>query len=193
MSQPTTKSTANKRKLNSSGLQTAFSKRTTFSGRIALTLGLALTLISNLNAQDEKTQYWQGVLDVGAAKLTMNVEIKKKNEKDEYSAVVYSVEQGNAKIPVDKVEVTDKKITLAFSSIKANFDGTLDKSGQVCKGTFRQNGKNFDLKLKRVKSFDKTEGKLIEYWKGSLNLKGTELKMGLKIFRMADGSLTGKT
>ena len=35
-------------------------------------------------------------------------------------------------------------------------------------------------------------GELIEYWKGSLDYDGVELEMGLKVFRDADGALSGK-
>ncbi len=38
----------------------------------------------------------------------------------------------------------------------------------------------------------KNDGELIEFWKGTIDYDGTELEMGLKIFRMGDGSLTAK-
>ncbi len=190
MNQPTTNSTADILKPIPWGFQMQFSKLITFFGRAALMIGLVLTLVSNLNAQDVKTQYWQGVLDVGSAKLTLNIEIKEKNENDAFSAVVYAVEQGNAKIPVDKVDMAGNKITLELNSVKARFEGTLDESGELCKGSWSQGGSEFDLELKRVESFAEEAGELVEYWKGTLD--GTELEMGLKIFRMADGSLTAK-
>lgn len=158
---------------------------------VVLTLGLILTMASNLNAQDNPPQYWQGVLDVGAAKLTLNLEISENDEG--FSAVIYAVEQGNAKIPVDNVEITEKQISLELKSIKASFEGTLDDSGQACRGTFTQHGMDFELELKRVDSFDEeAAAEMLEYWKGTLNLEGSELKMGLKVFRADDGSLTAK-
>jgi pimeloyl-ACP methyl ester carboxylesterase len=38
----------------------------------------------------------------------------------------------------------------------------------------------------------KGKGKLIEFWKGTLDYDGTDLEMGLKVFRMQDGTLTAK-
>lgn len=190
MSQPTTKSKADTLQPNSLGFQLQLSQLITFFGRATLTLGLVLILVSNLNAQEGKTQYWQGALDIGANKLTLNIEIKEKDEG--YSAVIYAVEQGNAKIPVDKVNMIDNKMSLELDSINASFEGTVDKSGEVCRGTFSQHGTDFDLELKRVDSFDEEAEELVEYWKGTLDHGGVELEMGLKIFRIADGSLTAK-
>lgn len=198
MNQTNTKSTAGTLKPYRGAFQMQPSRLLTCFGRVGLLFGLALTLVSGLNAQDDakdqdgNTQYWQGVLDVGAAKLTLNIEIAQKSGEDGYSAVVYAVEQGNAKIPVDKVEVTNDKITLELNSVKARFEGTIDESGRLCQGTFSQHGIDFDLKLKRLESFNEEAEELIEYWKGTVNYEGTELEMGLKIFRSSDGSLTAK-
>lgn len=159
-----------------------------FCGRTALTFGLALTLISTLNAQEKSTQYWQGTLDVGGAKLTLNVEIK--GEETGPSAIVYAVEQGNAEIPASKVEMSGEKIMLELDSIQASFEGTLDESGDVCQGAWSQGGAKLDLELRRVKSFKEETSELIEYWRGTLD--GTDLEMGLKVFQMEDGSLTAK-
>ena len=41
-------------------------------------------------------------------------------------------------------------------------------------------------------SAQKDAGELIEFWKGTIDYDGVELEMGLKIFRMADSSLTAK-
>ena len=121
----------------------------------ALTLGLSLLHTANLNAQEDQKQYWQGVLDLGAAKLTLNIEINKNEEG--HSAVIYAVEQGNAEIPVDETKITDEQITLELTSIKARFEGKIDDSGQACLGTFSQHGMDFELELKRVNSFDADE------------------------------------
>ena len=203
MNQPTTKPKADSlkpiRKRLPKGFQVQLPKLLTFFCLVAmpsLAIGFAMGMVSNLNAQDDKTettQYWQGILDAGSAKLTMNVEIEKKSESEGYSAFVYVVEQGNAKIPVDKVELTDSKITLKLNALNASFEGTLDDAGQVCKGTFSQHGANLDLELKRVESFEeKKSSELVEFWKGTVDFGGTDLEMGLKVFRMSDGSLTAK-
>lgn len=160
-------------------------------GQIALTVGLVFMMASNSYAQNKQTQYWQGVLDVGAAKLTMKVEIAKKEAG--YSAIVYVVEQGNAKIPVDKIGMTDKKMTWEIDSINASFEGTFDESGEVCAGAFTQHGKAFDLKLNRVNPTEEKADVQVEFWKGTfVPEKGVELEMGIKIFRSTEGELTAK-
>lgn len=163
---------------------------------VCILTGVVLIFASSLNAQhnetqDEKTQTWQGVLDTGSSKLTLKFEIKELSK--EYSAFAYSVDQGNARIPVDKVEVTASKMTLELSSIKGRFEGTFNEEGILCNGTWSQLGNDFDLVLKRLEPSNEQASKLVEYWKGILEPEeGVELEMGLKIFRMADGSLSAK-
>lgn len=166
-------------------------KLTMLSGRTALLLTLALAAIPSLNAQESETQIWQGALDLGTRKLRLNVEITKEDKG--YSAIVTSPDQGNAKIPVDKIELSDNKLALGLNAINANFKGTIDENRTICSGTFTQNGKGFDLELKRIKTDNKNAVKLFEYWKGTFEPEnGVELEMGIKIFRNESGLLTAK-
>ena len=151
-------------------------------------LGVCCLLCQSLFAQEAKPQKWKGILDVGAAKLTIHIEIEDNGKK----ANLYVVEQGNNKIPIDDIKLTERTLTLDMKSLKASFQGDFDASGKVCKGTFTQHGASFDLELKRVDSFSESEGKLIEFWKGSLDYAGTEMEMGLKIFEMPNGKLAAK-
>lgn len=154
----------------------------------ALAIILATTMAPNLIADDD-TQVWQGELDFGVAMLTLKVEIKE--EKQGYSAVAYSVDQGNTKIPVDKVEIANNKIILKLSAVNASFKGTIGKTGKDCNGTFTQHGRDFELKLIRQESDKADSPKLVEFWKGTFEPeKGIKLEMGIKVFRKLDGSLT---
>lgn len=48
------------------------------------------------------------------------------------------------------------------------------------------------ITLSATASAQNKKGKLVEFWKGTLEYEGTDLEMGLKVFRMPDGSLTAK-
>ena len=43
---------------------------------VLLATTIVFALVTHLSAQDEETQLWQGVLDVGPAKLTLNLQIE---------------------------------------------------------------------------------------------------------------------
>ncbi|MEL6360370.1 MAG: serine hydrolase domain-containing protein [Pseudomonadota bacterium] len=84
---------------------------------------------------------WGGVLDVGATKLRLKLVIGPD------TATLYSLDQGNAEIPADQIEISGADITLTFPSISARFDGTRSGTdGQVIEGTFTQ-GRAFPLVL----------------------------------------------
>jgi pimeloyl-ACP methyl ester carboxylesterase len=179
--------------------QTQFRGRAAIYGFVCGVLFLFFSVSMNAQERDSQAQqvpdiqYWQGILDLGSAKLTLNIEIEGEENGDELSAAVTVVEQGNSRITADKVELADGKLTLDLSSVQASFEGKLDESGQLCAGTFSQHGMDLDLELKRVESFDDDSAQLVEYWKGAFEPEeGAELEVGLKVFRMGDDSLTAK-
>ena len=102
------------------------------------------------------------------------------------------VEQGNAKLHVNNLDLSDDQMVFEIDSIHASFKGKRDGSGKTYSGTFTQHGKSFGLEFEQVTSFDQNSGQLIEYWKGALDYNGRAMKMGLKVFRNSDGSLNAK-
>ncbi|UDF03417.1 serine hydrolase [Asticcacaulis sp. AND118] len=74
---------------------------------------------------------WTGILDAGPVRLTLRLEI------DAKGVTLFSVDQGNARIPATSVSIEDERIRLAFAAIKAKFDGMLSDARHI-DGTFTQ-------------------------------------------------------
>ncbi|MCA1935588.1 MAG: beta-lactamase family protein [Asticcacaulis sp.] len=74
---------------------------------------------------------WTGVLAAGAVRLTLRLEI------DAKGATLFSVDQGNARIPASRVAIEGERIKLAFAAIKATFEGALTDERHI-DGTFTQ-------------------------------------------------------
>ena len=130
---------------------------------------LAVSVINSCaTAQDERDmpQSWQGLLDVGAAKLRIRFDIKK-DEKGNLACDMISVDQGNTKIPMESCEIKGNKLTIStkgFGNIK--FEGVYKKDGSRVKGTFSQAGRSFEMSLKPADDPGKT--KLVETWQGTM-------------------------
>ncbi|ADU13966.1 serine hydrolase domain-containing protein [Asticcacaulis excentricus] len=74
---------------------------------------------------------WTGVLEAGMVRLTLRLEI------DAKGATLFSVDQGNARIPASSASIEDERIKLTFAAIKATFEGVLTDERHV-DGTFTQ-------------------------------------------------------
>ena len=118
----------------------------------------------------------------------MNFEITKSGEK--YTGRVFSVDQGNAEIPLSKVEFNDRELVIEADSVGARFVGTLNPDESIATGKWTQRGNEIDFTINRVESFDVP--KLIESWKGTLDAGSVKLEMGLQIYKSRDGSLSAK-
>lgn len=74
---------------------------------------------------------WTGVLDAGAVRLTLRLEIGEK------AVTLISVDQGGARIPASEVAIEDVRIRLGFAAIKGRFEGVLSDDRHI-DGTFTQ-------------------------------------------------------
>ena len=158
---------------------------------ILMSLIFVLGVCSRIHAQDEDIdQRWQGILDAGGAKLTLNIEITRAG--DTLSGTIFSVEQNNAAIPLSKVSIDEKTVILEAATVQATFRGEIDKDGALAIGTWTQMGREFDLTINKVDSFEiASTTEHIEMWVGVLDV-GIELETGLKIFQDDEGTLTAK-
>jgi len=91
---------------------------------------------------------WMGALRVGGAELRMRLEVTA--EDGELSAIMYSVDQGNAAIPVASTTVDGASISLSIPMIAGSYEGSLSGKGQTIDGTFTQAGNALALVLERV-------------------------------------------
>ncbi|MES1198727.1 MAG: serine hydrolase domain-containing protein [Pseudomonadota bacterium] len=84
---------------------------------------------------------WNGTLHAGGGTLRLHLVIAAGPQ-----ATVFSVDQGNARIPASSAAISGDQITLAFSSVNASFVGRL-VSGRI-DGSFTQ-GQTFPLTFER--------------------------------------------
>lgn len=150
---------------------------------IAMTVVLLVTA-SSVVAQDDEPQHWQGILDVGAAKLTLNFEITK--DGDNYSGTIFSVEQGNAAIPISSMTIEGNKVVVEANSVMAVFEGTLNDERNLATGKWTQRGTEYELEIRKMEA---PPAEHIETWKGTLEM-GVKLELGLKVYKDNDGTLT---
>ncbi len=91
---------------------------------------------------------WMGALSVGGAELRMRLEITA--EDGALSAVMYSVDQGNAAIPVASTTVAGTNLSVSMPMIAGSYEGSLSDDGQQIDGTFTQAGNALPLVLEQV-------------------------------------------
>lgn len=88
---------------------------------------------------------WGGTL-MGALRLILHV---KKSPAGDYSAVLESVDQGHAMMPVDKLAITADHIAFSIASIRGSYDAKWDDNAKAWVGTWTQ-GQGMPLTLTRV-------------------------------------------
>jgi pimeloyl-ACP methyl ester carboxylesterase len=115
---------------------------------------LLVVLLSGFtfSAQDKTADIlgnWQGFLRGQLFELRLGFTIQKKAE-GKFSATMFSIDQGNAEVPVDAVEWKNGTLKLTISKAFAQFEGKLAENGQQIEGSFKQGGAKFPLTLKKV-------------------------------------------
>jgi len=89
---------------------------------------------------------WEGTLDAGQA---LRLILKMSNDAGEAKAVLVSVDQGGAEIPVSAIEQKNSKLTLALKAIDGQYQAEINKEGSELNGTWTQGGNDFPLKLRK--------------------------------------------
>ena len=90
---------------------------------------------------------WQGILDVGAAKLRLVLTVTK-SDAGTYAGKLDSLDQG-ATLPIDTVTVNGDVLRFEIKSVDALYESTLNKERTELSGTFTQGGQPFPLTFKR--------------------------------------------
>lgn len=91
---------------------------------------------------------WLGSLNVGAMQLRMRFEF---GESDgALDARVFSVDQGNAEVPVESVTLAGATVAIAMPVAGAMYEGTLSADGTRIEGSFAQMGSSLSLNLERT-------------------------------------------
>ncbi|HEV8214603.1 MAG TPA: alpha/beta hydrolase [Gemmatimonadaceae bacterium] len=115
---------------------------------LAVTLGAALTPLA---AQDAFGT-WQGTLATAAKPLRLVIDIEKDNGR--VKVVQFSIDQSGFQSPVtaDTVATSSRTLRIAFTRVRATFDGTLNVRGDTITGTWAQGGPPRPLVLVRATS-----------------------------------------
>ena len=108
-----------------------------------------LLAISNLiNAQNVLGD-WNGALEVQGMQLRLVFHITEDGEK--LKATMDSPDQGANGIPVDKVSMNGKELTIEMPKMGIKFTSTLNEDGTEIEGTFNQGPMSLPLKMTREK------------------------------------------
>lgn len=91
---------------------------------------------------------WMGTLDAGGAQLRLRFVVTE--GEDGLSAAAFSIDQGNAQIPVETTTTSGDTISMSMPMIGASYTGTLSAEGEKITGTFTQAGASFPLVLERA-------------------------------------------
>lgn len=89
---------------------------------------------------------WEGTLEVGQS---LRLALKLTNDDGGANAVLVSLDQGGAEIPVSGIEQNDAKLTLLIKAVGGEYRGEINKDGTELNGTWTQGGNDLPLKFKR--------------------------------------------
>lgn len=130
-------------------------------------------------AQEERTESWLGELDVTVAKLRLEIRLTF-DEEGTPSATLISLDQNNAEIKVDTLEIDGANVSMEMNSVGAKFVGELNDEHTECAGTFTQAGQEFPLTFKKV---DKVPNRVhVATWAGTLTAGNQEFEFQLRVF-----------
>ena len=118
---------------------------------ICMTIALA-PVGAEATAQDRNAAdfvgIWMGALDVGGVKLRMRVQVTE--GENGLTAAFFSVDQGNAEVPVASTSVSGSTISISMPAAAITFEGTLSEDGAKIDGSFTQMGNLLPLVLERI-------------------------------------------
>ena len=95
---------------------------------------------------------WMGSLDAGA--MTLRLRFVLTESEDGLSATLFSLDQGNAQVPVESVTLSGAAITMSMPAAGASYEGTLSTEDGKITGTFTQGGGSTTLVLERASEDD---------------------------------------
>jgi hypothetical protein len=90
---------------------------------------------------------WEGTIPAGPG---LRIVLTITNGKASAEALMVSVDQGNAQIPVSAVIQNGTKLTLQMNAIGGGYDGEINKAGTELNGTLTQMGNSIALQLKKA-------------------------------------------
>lgn len=116
---------------------------------------ISIMLTNSLSAQNLGTKNilpgsWLGKISTNGIdlRLVFNLRI---NEKDSLIATLDSPDQGAKNIPLGRVLLDDKKLTIKAPGLNGEYNGNITSDSTI-EGTWTQRGGNYNVDLKKLKS-----------------------------------------
>jgi len=142
-----------------------------------LSLG-AQTSFAQKQAAAKLPQSWTGVLDVGAAKLRLRIDISQ-DKSGKLKCIMTSVDQGNARIPMDTCTIADGKLQFQSKRLTIVYQGTYQNNNSQVQGKFTQSGRTYNLNFKAAKPPEPT--KHVETWQGTMQAGGRSFEFQFRV------------
>ena len=101
--------------------------------------------------------HWMGTMSAAGAELRMRVDLTV--EDGTLAATMFSVDQGNAEIPIASVTATGASLSMTMPMIGGSYEGTLSDDGQKIEGTFKQMGAELPLVFERMTDEEANAGR----------------------------------
>ena len=93
---------------------------------------------------------WAGAIEVPGVGMTLRLRFHvSEGDGGGLEAVMISVDQGNARVPFETVEVDGRGVAMAIPALAVSFEGTLSDDGTAIDGVFAQAGQALPLVLER--------------------------------------------
>lgn len=116
--------------------------------RIVLLL-LLLVLPVQVDAQQQVTGDWQGLLQVGPAQLQLVLHLTG-DAATGYRATLDSPDQNVRGMTVETISFEDSKLTFTLLQIGGSYEGALNDGAGIIVGLWSQSGASLPLELERV-------------------------------------------
>ncbi|MBS1811396.1 MAG: alpha/beta fold hydrolase [Acidobacteria bacterium] len=97
-------------------------------------------------AANNAQELWEGILDVGAAKLKLVLKLAKAAD-GSYTATLDSPDQGAFDLPIDVVTVKDQTLHFEMKRLGASYEGKI--SEKEVRGEWSQGGRSWPLNLQK--------------------------------------------
>lgn len=94
---------------------------------------------------------WEGTIEGPGLRMVLKIS----NDASGAKAVLISVDQGGAELPVTAIDQKDSKLTLLVKMVGGQYEAEINKEGSELNGTWTQSGNDLPLKLKRAVAEDK--------------------------------------
>lgn len=112
----------------------------------AILLAIIAFLMVGHAQNTNKSEFWSGIMNVGAQKLSIGFEIKSSSD-GKYTGTMDVPAQGAMNIPVEITQNNQDSLFITISALRATYGGRKVSSESI-EGRFFQNGMNFPLYLK---------------------------------------------